>query len=416
WVMPTIITAAYEDRRLLILNWVFQGRATLPLEHYLARWSVIDGAIPLAGLLHLAIIRFILSICYQDQVPHLNTTRADSRINFALIVFSATFLGWTILSGAHQDYVAYLEEWMAILRGRDPWSMSSYFNAYGPVFNLLAPLAWVNPLANKLLFAFVYLVFMIWLIKDFRVDRGLVVLSWPMVVFWLLNLFLWVEIGYFGHFDALVAAACVAAVHHRVRGKDAVSGICLALGILLKYLPIVILPFLAFDERRFRFRLSTYCILFVVLGFVLSVLVWGTSTFTPLMFAATREPSSSIYNLLGQPAFSPVRLIWDLPNGNWLPIPFLLTAGLGVFVWAMIWRIEPALSAVLAVLATLLFYQSGYIQYQIILFFLMSYWVVSERERLKNHYFLIGLLVGYFGFITFLDLAYMLGLKIYEIP
>ena len=57
------------------------------------------------------------------------------------------------------------------------------FNAYGPLFNVLAPLVWVNPLANKLLFAFSYLVYVIWLIKDFAPRRGFVALSWPSVRF-----------------------------------------------------------------------------------------------------------------------------------------------------------------------------------------------------------------------------------------
>ena len=63
----------------------------------------------------------------------------------------------------------------------------------------------------------------------------------------------------------------------------------------LKFMPIVVLAFLACDGRRFHFRLVGCCVAFVVLGFLASVLVWGTSTFVPVAFAATGRPFLSIY-------------------------------------------------------------------------------------------------------------------------
>ena len=205
------------------------------------------------------------------------------------------------------------------------------FNSYGPLFNALAPLVWVNPLANKLLFAFSYLAYVIWLIKDLAPRRGLVTLSWPWLSLWILNPFPWVEIAYFGYFDVLVALACVAAVHSLISKRDGVSGSYLAVGVLLKYMPIVILPFLVFSERRFHFRLLSVCVGVVIFGLVVSTLIWGTSTFLPLALAALRPPAWSIYDVLAS-THSPLRLFWDPPNPDsldWLEKPFLVTAGLG---------------------------------------------------------------------------------------
>ena len=156
-------------------------------------------------------------------------------------------------------------------------------------------MTWLNPLFNKLLFAFSYLVYVIWLIKEHGPRRSFDASSWFCYGLLLLNLFPWVQIAYLGHFDVLVGLACVAAVHSLVYRKDALSGTYLASGILLKFIPIVILPFLAFNGRRFHFRLVGCCVAFVALGFLASVLVWGTSTFAPLAFAATRAPIWSIY-------------------------------------------------------------------------------------------------------------------------
>src|SRR5262249_17335593 len=209
-----IIAAAYDGRIPLILKSGFQRSP--PVEHYLDRWSEIAGAIQLAAILHLVIVLFIRAIDRKHRFLPLDTARVDPRI--ILVVFSAAFLAVSILFGVRGDYEAYLTEWKNVLDGQNPWRGVVPYNAYGPLFNMLAPLIWISPLANKLLFAFAYLGFVIWLIRDFGTGRGLAGLSWPVVVYWLINPFPWVEITYYGHLDVLVALACVAAVHGQVRG------------------------------------------------------------------------------------------------------------------------------------------------------------------------------------------------------
>lgn len=265
------------------------------------------------------------------------------------------------------DYPGYLHEWKAVLGGRDPWLDTG--NAYGPLFNVLSPLVWINPRANKLFFAFSYLAYLIWLVKDFAPRRGLVALSWPLSGLWLLNPFPWVVIAYFGYFDVLVALACVAAVHNVIGRKDGISGTCLALGILLKYMPIVVLPFLVFGERRLHFRLLNFCVGVVIFGFIVSVLVWGMSTFLPLAIATTRPSHWSIYDALAASHSLPSDGS-NLDPFVWLERPLLVTAGLGTFVWCMLRQSGPAISAVLAVSVTLLFYRTGYIAYQMVPFVL----------------------------------------------
>src|SRR5262249_45798133 len=159
-------------------------------------------------------------------------------------------------------------------------------------------------------------------------------------------------------------------VHSLLEGKDRVSGTCLALGILLKFMPIVILPFLVLSERRFHVRLLGFCIGVVIFGFSVSVVVWGTSTFLPLTLAMTRYPYFSIYDV-----FDSTRPL------DWLEKPLLVTAGVGVFAWFVLWRTELTLSAALAVSVTLLFYRVGYINYYMVPFFLILHWVVSQWEQ-----------------------------------
>jgi Glycosyltransferase family 87 len=417
-IAPNIISAAYNERSLPVLNWIFKNHRSLPLEHYLDRWSVTAAAVFIAIVLHLAIVLFIGRL---DRKHRLSATPpAASRINFILIIFSAAFFTVTVLSWAQGDYkYFYLDEWMVVLGADDPWlcgtPLNPACNSYGPLFNALAPLVWVNPLANKLLFAFSYLAYVIWLVKDLAPRQRVATLSWPWLSLWILNPFAWVEIAYFGYFDVLVALACVAAVHSLISKRDGISGIYLAMGVLLKYMPIVILPFLVFSERRFHFRLLSVCVGVVIFGLVVSTLIWGTSTFFPLALAAVRQPTWSIYDVLAS-THSPLRLFWDwpkLPSLSWLEKPFLVTAGLGVFAWCVRRRIGPALSATLAILVTLLFFRSGYFNYQMVPFFLISYWLVSEWQQLREQPYLPALLSGYFSLLAVFELIHWSESKLF---
>ena len=356
------------------------------------------AALQIAIILHLALVLFIVKIDLKHRVRLPNTPGRALNVNFVLIAFSAAFLALTALSWVRADYPGYVDEWMAVLAGRDPWldePSRKSFSAYGPLFNVLAPLVLLNPLANKLLFASLYLAYVTWLIKDFAPRRGFVTLSRPWLGLWLLNPFPWVEIAHLGYSDVLVALACVAAVHSLLEGKDRVSGTCLALGILLKFMPIVILPFLVLSERRFHVRLLGFCIGVVIFGFSVSVVVWGTSTFLPLTLAMTRYPYFSIYDV-----FDSTRPL------DWLEKPLLVTAGVGVFAWFVLWRTELTLSAALAVSVTLLFYRVGYINYYMVPFFLILHWVVSQWEQSETHSVLAALLAGCFALLAFADLIH----------
>jgi hypothetical protein len=408
-VAPKIIAAVYDEPNLSIFNWAFQDRGSLPLQHYLDRWNVIAVAALLAAVLHLAIVLFVYGTDRAQRVRFFDARQAVSHANVPIVVFSAAFLALTVLSGAQGDYKGSIDQWLAVLGGANPWDQDQVLpfghNAYGPLFNVLAPLVWINPLANKLLFAFSYLAYVVWLIKVFAPRRGLFALSWPWLGLWLLNPFPWEQIAYFGYFDVLVSLACVAAVHNLLGNKDGVSGICLGLGILLKYMPIVILPFLVFSGRRFHIRLLGFCIGVVILGLLISVLIWGTSTFFPLTFAATRRPFWSIYVVLTS-THSPLRTFLDSSNVDWLEKSLLLTAGLGMFTWCMLRQIEPVLSSALAILVTLLFYRVGHANYQMVLFSLILYWTASNWAQFKHHSVLTTLLGGYFGFLTIANLAF----------
>jgi Glycosyltransferase family 87 len=333
-----------------------------------------------------------------------------------LFGFGAAFLALTILSGVGtKDYPAYLIEWDHVIRGDDPWRKlpgadTFAYNTYGPLFNLLAPLIRIDPLANKVFFATGYVGYVIWLTTSVARKNG-IVLSSPVIIFILLNPLPWVEIAYGGVFDGLTGISCVAATHCALQNKNRESGLWLALGILLKYMPLAILPFLAFDWRGVRVRLVLWCAAPVALGLLLSYLRWGPSTFSPLVFAVTRSTSTSIYdvlaraNLLLDQIESPAQLFRTAPDLSWLAVPCLLVSLLFTFAWCWVHKVTGALPPVMSLLALTLFYWVGFSQYQVALFCSASYWVAIEWRAIQKHRMLINFLVLYFGSVGVMALV-----------
>ena len=430
WIIPSVIAAAYEGRSLSFLNNILSGRGSVSLEAYLELWAQRSGAIPPAGILHMATICMIAFFRKKHRDPNIESPISPSVGDLALIFFAGAFLVLAALVGPRGDYFAYVREWVIVLEGGDPWSTTGnfngfgpmfswqttdHFNAYGPLFNALAPVLWINPLANKVLFAFSYVAFLCWLILDIGARRGLSPVSWPVVSFWLLNPFVWVEIVYYAHLDVLLALACVVSVHGCLKRTEILSGISLATGILLKYIPIVILPFLVIRHLRARWQLLASCAATIFLGFSLSVWMWGTSTFAPMLFAASRAPNGSVYDLLNQmftpqtvPSL-PLRSELEAANTDFVPLFCLAITGLGIFGWCAAKRTEPALSAVLALLVTFLFYHVGYVNYEMILFLVASYWAVLEWNNIKRDVLVQGSLIAHFGVLAAIDIAIVLG-------
>jgi hypothetical protein len=414
-VIPPLIRAAHEGRSLPLLNRVFQRRIPHPIEHYLALWRTYWEALLLAWVFHLVVVLVILAT---NRAIGGERSSAETRparvIDGWLIGFALVFLMVTVLSGPRQDYVAFLEIWAAVREGRDPWWVHERWdyplNAYGPLFNVLAlPSAW-NEMAPKLLFALAYCLFAVLFVKRGLLRRGNEGRMFPALglLAWLMSPFAWVEIAYYGHFDVLVAIACVAAVAWFLRSREIPAGASLAVGFLLKLIPVVIVPFFALDlgGRRVRGRLLASALVPMVLGYLVSFLIWGPATFRPFRFGTQRGSTLlSIFRFLRGGA-SPLRQFMADASVDAWSTSCLAVAGLGVFLTCQWRRTDPVTSALVAVLTTLLFYQVGFIQYQMIVFLLMAYWLGRYAPALAQDRGLAVAIGGYFGWLTLFDLFY----------
>jgi Glycosyltransferase family 87 len=364
-------------------------------------------------------VGFFLSIVWLvrrlDQPLRVSEEPGDRRVerwtNRAIVLLSLAFLACAVWRGVNQDYYLFRQMWKEVRLGHDPWWLTfgvfghQPLNAYGPLFNGFAILDWINPLAPKLFFAWAYLVFASWMIKIAGRQRQRSVLQAILLLAWFWNPYVWVENANYGHFDVLVGIACVVATGARIERRDVMSGVVLGLGVLLKYMPIVLLPFLVLDGGRIRprFRLFVTACAVILLGLAISEAVWGPSVFRPLLFAAQRDSQYlSIFRYL-KGLYSPLIHLEIQRDFDAMSAPILFVALLRAWTWSRLRSVDTASSAVLAIVTTLLFYKVGFPQYQMVLFVLASYWVAAKSQQIRNRVPLYVALGCYFGWLSIFD-------------
>jgi hypothetical protein len=391
WVVPPLLIAEAPGRLLSGVNRYLHGFVTpFTGTDRLGRWFELSAAVGIAAFLHLSILeilrRYDLRAAREGSGDDLRAARRVSRV---LSAFAAAFLAVAVLCWPRHDYYYFLQIWYEVRQGHDPWWIvhgrhgDGPLNAYGPAFNLLAVLPWLNPLLPRLLFAYAYVLFAVALTKEATAGRPASALRAPALfaLFW--NPFPWVEIPIRGHFDILVGLLCLAAVHARLRGRDILSGGCLALGVLLKYFPIVLLPFFMPDRGRLRLRIPLVAATLIGGGLALSYGLWGPSTFRPLSFAANRPSTTMSIFWFIRGSYSPLRRMGIATNFDYLS-PVILTLAL-LLSWSWTRRRSPNPEAVAAVVAatTVLLYRVGFAQYQMVPFILASSWAIRNWGQLR---------------------------------
>jgi hypothetical protein len=141
-------------------------------------------------------------------------------------------------------------------------------------------------------------------------------------------------------------------------------------------------------------------------GYGVSYLIWGSSVFRPFRFGTRRGSTLlSIFRFLRGGASPLGRFVGAHGLDAW-SLPCLATAGLLVFLICQRRRTDPATSALAAVLTTLLFYQVGFPQYQMVLFLLMAFWLGRNAPALARDRGLAVAIGSYFGGLTLFDVFY----------
>lgn len=305
----------------------------------------------------------------------------------ASVGLAALVMGGTGLAGFQQDYVHFCVMWENTLAGRDPWVPPDY-NVYGPLFNLLALVFALAPLAPKGLFAAAWVYYAVALARAVAWRYpGRPALPWLGLFAFLGNPFWCIDNIIFGHFDFLQVVPAVAAASWVAQGAWSRAGLVLALGGLLKYQPVALLPILvlgplergesprpwdragvvdfAWCRRRVRLGGLVAFAATVAAGFGVSCLIWGWSPFTPWEFLGGRWPRlMSLSAFLLGPRSPLIALGLSSWMGARLVLPMTLAFEAFVVHRYVAGKSDPLVACAASALVSTLFYPVGYPQYE----------------------------------------------------
>ena len=205
----------------------------------------------------------------------------------ALILWSLLmfYLAWQ--QGVQHDHRRYLQQWQLLLDGADPYPWRGK-NTYGPLHTLIGYLLPAGRLAPKLFMVGALLVANAALALSLLRERGLS----PILIVYLLAVptnVLVVGVGVvYGLNDALVAALLVMAVLLRLRGKFVATGITIGAAALVKYYPLLLLPFFALDGKRLHWPVIASGLAVFGAGMAAAYALWGEGVLERMSYGADR--------------------------------------------------------------------------------------------------------------------------------
>ena len=353
-----------------VSNAIFKNKGSHGIEHYVELMGQ-----RVVGLALSALVGAAASWALWVRLP-----RANRRKHVLAVVALGLCVG-AVLTGITHDYPAYLEIWSLVNRLDDPWKEGSG-NAYGPLFNLLSPLAAVNIFIPKILFVTLLLAYLV---------HYLIQISPPSdpasrTVFQKLALlaaapFLAGVVVLQGNFDIIPAVLAVLALRYRLRSRDMLAGALLGAAVLFKFYPILILPFILLEPRKGRGVFAASCLGVVAGGLLFSMLLWGPSTLSPLVYNTTRHSKLlSIFNFLRH-QFSTLRLYDYDVDVDRFSLPMMALGISIVLATSARRRIGAALGCIAGSVTALALYKVGHQQFQAMVVLLVLDWILTTDLR-----------------------------------
>lgn len=335
---------------------------------------------------------------------------------FFLSVFIFFTLSYLFYSEPTHDYTRYMKQWDNILSGMNPWANKS--NTYGPIHSYLVYLYQFHWNLPRILFCVLYFISSLYIslriYKNALMDETTKTIIYIMLFF---NPLFWVFGLKFGINDFMMAFFVVFGLIFYRNKFDILAGLFFTVAILTKFMPVVMLPFLiVYRTQKIRFRflftLSYLVSSLFILG--LSYLSWGDKMLNPLIHVAERKSKVlSIFRFFRGDA-SPLRLIMNNPNIDWLSI-YLCLASLVIFYAISIkYRFNNILSSITAFLLLLTFYKVGHLQFYITPVLLLLLWVSLDYGKIVRIRFVLTSVYLFIIWISFVSFLYIISSKLRE--
>lgn len=300
--------------------------------------------------------------------------RRKPTLLIAIGVWAALVLVAGLLFRAQGDYHSYLNQWKLALDGKDPWSTN---NAYGPLHTALAVLVPLGPLVPKFFMQACMLAgaAIVFFRAAERTGKAYLV---PILLAIPLNFTFFVQGVEVGMNDDLAAALMVGAVISRLDRRFALAGLFVGLAALLKYYPILMLPFFALDNRRIDWRLILIGGATFAIGMVAAYLYWGDGLIKALIFGSSRGPKQLSILAALKSSFPKSGLVAFLIAKD----TYLVLAGVaGLFALTWWLRVQWLVATVLGYLLMLTLYKVGHVQFFIPWLFLVAALACSDDKQ-----------------------------------
>jgi len=322
------------------------------------------------------------------------------------ILFLVVITLFAIRLGAQHDYPAHIEFWKQVLRGDNPWlgldGKPTFKNTYPPLWQPLALVYKIHWILPKLLYVWLWAGMSYWLTAYAAENRNSTKwLPWAIGGFMFLNPHFWIEGPMFGHFDVITGLFCLMAAHSINKKNEVKAGIALSLGLLIKLLPVVAVPFLVLKNKKINWKLLKGFSGVTFLGYGLAFLMWGKSVIAPFLFTGVSTHYHSIYTSVLYATDGRI----DLTSySNYL----LLLALTIIFIINWFNKIDALTLFVTILVCVMTFFKNGGIQYYDSLFFVIPYWLVARGDGLRSKPLSVYLACIYLALVSLLNIFHHL--------
>lgn len=330
-----------------------------------------------------------------------------------LAAVSSLTIAVAYFSGTKHDYIAYANQWEIVLDGGNPWVGTD--NAYGPLHNAIAWLYGLDHLLPKGLFTLLHVA--TGAIASFgslgiddttsRLQRSC------LFAFFVLSPYSLITVGVYANNDILPAAAMVLALMGVVAFNKPISslasGSLLAIGVLCKFYPLIILPSLAFQHRKLDWPLLSGFLVTLILGGSLAYWHWGTSALLPLLFAGARSSKDlSIFH------FTSKVLGMQLDSFS-LPLMVIVFAAISWFLFSK--NANAVIGSIVTFAAVLSVYKVGHQQFYLF-FFLVSPFAIRYLQSSSTFFTpkLMAVFLLWIGFLNWYQLVFQLTCGMWKWP
>ena len=285
----------YVSFFLCFLYWFFYSIVRVKGIPLLFAGIEIDST--LSGILAIAILFFnalFFSRLLVELILNIESLRSKILASLFryILPLSLALTSVVFATGGRFDYASYKLQWNLILTGANPWGFieGGMVNAYGYVFNFMAPLYLINSLVPKLVFVLLLIYFCWQLASRLSANERF------LPHFLCINPFTISTLAVYGFVDgmcSMLLGLALLDIGHKSLRLSFQSGIFLSLSFLTKFYTIVAFPLFLGTSHRSKSMASFVKGFLLTSSFIilLSFILWGDAIVKPLLFAQGRDPS-----------------------------------------------------------------------------------------------------------------------------